>query len=98
MPNEDEPSVLLIQRAKPPNKGMWSFPGGALELGEGIVAGAERELSEEVPGLRFEQSKSVAGALAGGVAFAAADSIHYDDNDDDDDDDNDGDYNAIIHF
>ena len=79
--------MLLIQRAKPPNKGMWSFPGGALELGEEIVAGAERELSEEVPGLSFERDQRDAGALAGGVAFPAADSIHFDDVDDDDDDD-----------
>ena len=73
-----EPSLLLIQRAKPPNQGLWSFPGGALELGEAVVSGAERELSEEVPGLEFERDASVAGGLAGGVAFAAANSIHYD--------------------
>lgn len=27
--------VLVIKRAKEPGKGMWSFPGGGLELGEG---------------------------------------------------------------
>lgn len=77
----EEPLLLLVQRAKPPNEGLWSFPGGALELGEAVVAGAERELSEEVPGLEFERDASVAGELAGGVAFAAADSIHYDSED-----------------
>ena len=75
---DSEPSLLLIRRAKAPNEGLWSFPGGALELGEPLVAGAERELGEEVPGLEFEREGSVAGELAGGVAFAAADSIHYD--------------------
>ena len=74
---EEEPSLLLIKRAKSPNQGLWSFPGGALELGEALVAGAERELSEEVPGLEFERESAVAGGLAGGVAFAAADSIHF---------------------
>ena len=74
--------MLLIRRGKPPNEGLFSFPGGALELGEEIVAGAERELAEEVPGLEFERDVSVAGELAGGVAFAAADSIHYDSEDD----------------
>ena len=82
--------MLLIRRAKPPNQGLLSFVGGALELGEEIVAGAERELSEEVPGLEFERDVSVAGELAGGVAFAAADSIHFDDDDDDGDDDGKG--------
>ena len=75
----EEPSLLLIRRAKPPNAGLWSFPGGALELGETLVAGAERELREEVPGIEFERDASVAGELAGGAAFAAADSIHHDD-------------------
>lgn len=79
--------MLLIRRAKPPNQGLLSFAGGALELGEEIVAGAERELSEEVPGLEFERDASVAGELAGGVAFAAADSIHGDDEEDFGDDD-----------
>ena len=81
---DSEPSLLLIRRAREPNAGLWSFPGGALELGEALVAGAERELGEEVPGLKFERDASVAGELAGGVAFAAADSIHYGDDDDGD--------------
>ena len=27
--------VLLVRRKFPPNKGMWSIPGGRVELGEG---------------------------------------------------------------
>ena len=38
--------VLLIQRAKPP-AGLWSLPGGHVEVGEAALAAAERELLEE---------------------------------------------------
>jgi len=41
-----EGKVLLVQRAKPP-LGLWSLPGGHVELGETAVAAAERELLEE---------------------------------------------------
>ena len=39
--------VLLIRRAKPPNVGSWSLPGGAQELGETTEQAARRELEEE---------------------------------------------------
>ena len=38
--------VLLVQRAKPP-LGLWSLPGGHVELGETALAAAKRELLEE---------------------------------------------------
>ena len=38
--------VLLVQRAKPP-LGLWSLPGGHVELGETALAAAQRELLEE---------------------------------------------------
>jgi len=38
--------VLLVQRAKPP-LGLWSLPGGQVELGETALAAAQRELMEE---------------------------------------------------
>jgi 8-oxo-dGTP diphosphatase len=38
--------VLLIERAKPP-RGIWAFPGGHVEPGEGLEAAAARELQEE---------------------------------------------------
>ena len=38
---------LLVQRAKPPNVGSWSLPGGKIELGETTLAAAARELKEE---------------------------------------------------
>ncbi|MBI5303129.1 MAG: NUDIX hydrolase [Chloroflexi bacterium] len=39
--------VLLIQRGKPPNVGMWGLPGGAIELGESLREAAAREVREE---------------------------------------------------
>lgn len=39
--------VLLIRRAKPPRAGEWSLPGGAQELGEGVLDAARREVREE---------------------------------------------------
>jgi ADP-ribose pyrophosphatase YjhB (NUDIX family) len=37
----------LIQRGKEPNKGIWSFPGGKVEVGESSINAAKRELWEE---------------------------------------------------
>ncbi len=45
--------VLLIRRKSDPLKGQWSIPGGMLELGEELAAGARRELKEET-GLEVE--------------------------------------------
>lgn len=39
--------VLLAQRGKEPMKGVWSLPGGGVELGEAIVAAGAREVEEE---------------------------------------------------
>jgi 8-oxo-dGTP diphosphatase len=39
--------VLLVQRGRPPLKGYWSLPGGALELGEPLANGVLREVVEE---------------------------------------------------
>ena len=40
-------AVLLVRRARAPNIGQWSIPGGAQELGETAEAAARRELLEE---------------------------------------------------
>jgi ADP-ribose pyrophosphatase len=39
--------VLLARRDKPPGKGLWSIPGGAVEVGETQKESAFREVLEE---------------------------------------------------
>ncbi len=39
--------VLLVRRAAPPEAGKWALPGGKVELGEGVLEAARRELIEE---------------------------------------------------
>lgn len=43
----DRKRVLLIRRARPPLLGDWSLPGGAVEVGETLVAALQREVLEE---------------------------------------------------
>ena len=39
--------VLLVKRGRPPGQGSWGLPGGLLDLGESLEAGAVREVREE---------------------------------------------------
>ncbi len=39
--------VLIVQRGNAPNKGRWSIPGGAVEVGEPLRAAGQREVREE---------------------------------------------------
>jgi len=50
---EKDGKYLLIKRAADPDKGMWSVPGGLVEVGERVRDAAVREVLEET-GLRVE--------------------------------------------
>ncbi len=39
--------LLMIKRGKPPAMGLWSVPGGTIELGETVFDAARREVFEE---------------------------------------------------
>lgn len=39
--------VLLIRRGKEPSYGLWSIPGGAVNVGEALRAATQREIREE---------------------------------------------------
>jgi 8-oxo-dGTP diphosphatase len=53
---EKDGRYLLIRRAADPDKGMWSVPGGLVEVGEKVKDAAIREAMEET-GLRVELVK-----------------------------------------
>lgn len=55
---EEEPKVLLIQRANEPFKGCWAFPGGFIEMDETTEQCAIRELKEET-GLDVSDIKQI---------------------------------------
>ncbi len=40
-------AILLIKRRNPPGTGLWSIPGGLVELGESLKEAVKRELREE---------------------------------------------------
>lgn len=44
---QDGDRIVLVQRDKEPSKGLWTFPGGAVELGESLHDAARREAWEE---------------------------------------------------
>jgi len=48
--------ILLAQRGHEPAEGLWTFPGGVVELGETLEEAAAREVSEEC-GVRVRVGK-----------------------------------------
>jgi ADP-ribose pyrophosphatase YjhB (NUDIX family) len=44
---QDGPRLVLVQRDKDPSRDLWTFPGGAVELGESLHEAARREAWEE---------------------------------------------------
>ena len=43
----DGERILLIRRDREPACGLWTFPGGAVELGESLSCAVQREVLEE---------------------------------------------------
>jgi 8-oxo-dGTP diphosphatase len=43
----NDQKILLVKKAREPNKGLWSLPGGLVELGETIEEALVREVNEE---------------------------------------------------
>lgn len=50
--------VLLVRRARDPQRGRWSVPGGRVEPGESLEQAAAREVLEET-GLRVEVAREL---------------------------------------
>ena len=65
----DQKEVLLIQRANPPSKGFWTFPGGKVEWGETLIEGLKREVKEET-GLSIKNPKLL-------TTYEIIDSFHF---------------------
>jgi len=70
----DHGCLLLIRRGRGAGVGMWSVPGGRVELGETMRAAAVRELAEET-GLRGEVTEHVGWVerIVGGYHFVIHD-------------------------
>ena len=43
----DNGRLLMVERSKPPGKGLWAVPGGRVERGETLPEAASRETQEE---------------------------------------------------
>jgi len=43
----EEKKILLVKRGNEPSKGLWSVPGGMVELGERVREAGIREVKEE---------------------------------------------------
>ena len=50
--------LLVVQRGKAPSKGVWTVPGGAVDLGETMREAAAREVAEEC-GIQIEVGEVV---------------------------------------
>jgi ADP-ribose pyrophosphatase YjhB (NUDIX family) len=48
IPTDAEGRIWLLRRAFEPGKGLWTFPGGFVDLGESVEEAASREVDEEM--------------------------------------------------
>ena len=48
IPVDDDGRVILLRRGFDPGAGLWTFPGGFVELGESVADAAARETEEEL--------------------------------------------------
>ena len=67
--------LLLVQRARDPHRGAWSFPSGFVDAGEGLEEAAIRETKEET-GLDIRIQRQLAAFAQPGdrvvfIAYAA---------------------------
>ena len=48
IPREPDGRIWLLRRGFDPSRGLWTFPGGFVDLGESVEAAARREAHEEL--------------------------------------------------
>ncbi|MFZ0042617.1 MAG: NUDIX domain-containing protein [Solirubrobacteraceae bacterium] len=48
IPVDDAGKVILLRRGFDPGQGLWTFPGGFVDLGESVEEAAHRETDEEL--------------------------------------------------
>lgn len=48
IPVDDDGKVILLRRGFDPGLGLWTFPGGFVDLGESVEEAAHRETAEEL--------------------------------------------------
>ena len=58
IPVDDAGRVILLRRGFNPGHGLWTFPGGFVDLGESVQDAASRETDEEL-GIAIELGRLV---------------------------------------
>ena len=48
IPVDERGDIILLRRGFDPGKGLWTFPGGFVDLGESVEEAAHRETREEL--------------------------------------------------